>query len=367
MMIVDVHKIPMDAPDDVSGLRKLIDSGEIHPQNIAAILTKTEGNGNVNDFTRGFSTLAFQLLLSEKLRVPREQVSKRVAIINSGGCEGVMSPHATVFTKEEVRAPEGEVKRLAIGITFTRDFQPEELGTIVQVREVAKEVKEAMKDAGIEHRKDVHFVQVKCPLLTSERVNDATKRGKEVVTTDTLKSMAYSRGASALGVALALGEVDESKLNDSAICKDWRLYSTVASTSAGVELLNDEILLMGNTTKSVSKYTIGHSVMEDSLDVNGVKKALKSAGLKFDCCPDPDSQKKVVNIFAKAGAHPTGQVRDRRTTLLTDSDISSTRHMRAVVNAVIASLIGDPMVYVSAGSEHQGPLGGGPVAAIIQG
>ena len=60
----------------------------------------------------------------------------------------------------------------------------------------------------------------------------------------------------------------------------------------------------------------------------------------------------------------SGIVRGKRTTMLTDSDISSTRYARAVVNAVIASIVGDPMVYVSGGSEHQGPAGGGPVAVI---
>jgi len=57
-------------------------------------------------------------------------------------------------------------------------------------------------------------------------------------------------------------------------------------------------------------------------------------------------------------------VKNRRTTMLTDSDINSTRYARAVVNAVIASIVDDPMVYVSGGSEHQGPLGGGPVSVI---
>jgi len=73
---------------------------------------------------------------------------------------------------------------------------------------------------------------------------------------------------------------------------------------------------------------------------------------------------RVLNVFAKAGAHPSGLVRGRRTTMVTDSDISSTRHARAVVNAVIAGITGDPMVYVSGGTEHQGPLGGGPIAVI---
>jgi cyanuric acid amidohydrolase len=52
--------------------------------------------------------------------------------------------------------------------------------------------------------------------------------------------------------------------------------------------------------------------------------------------------------------------------MLNDSDITSTRHARAAVAAVIASIVGDPMVYVSGGSEHQGPPGGGPVAVIAR-
>jgi cyanuric acid amidohydrolase len=35
-----------------------------------------------------------------------------------------------------------------------------------------------------------------------------------------------------------------------------------------------------------------------------------------------------------------------------------------VVSAVIAAVTGDPMCYVSAGAEHQGPAGGGVVAVL---
>jgi cyanuric acid amidohydrolase len=52
--------------------------------------------------------------------------------------------------------------------------------------------------------------------------------------------------------------------------------------------------------------------------------------------------------------------------MLEDSDINQTRHARAVVGGVLASVIGDPMIYVSGGAEHQGPPGGGPVAIIAR-
>ena len=59
-------------------------------------------------------------------------------------------------------------------------------------------------------------------------------------------------------------------------------------------------------------------------------------------------------------------IRGRRHTMMDDSDINHTRHARAAVAAVIASIVGDPMVYVSGGAEHQEPSGGGPVAAIVR-
>ena len=111
---------------------------------------------------------------------------------------------------------------------------------------------------------------------------------------------------------------------------------------------------------------IGHSVMRDALDRDAVKAALESAGLAFGWGLSPEQRERVVNVLAKCEASPDGLIRGRRHTMLDDSDINSTRHARAVVNAVVASVVGDPMVYVSGGAEHQGPPGGGPIAVIAR-
>lgn len=368
MMDVNVYKIPMSGPDDVSGLEELVKSGDINPAEIIAVLGKTEGNGCVNDFTRGFTTFVFRKYLAETLGKTEKEIEEHVAFVMSGGTEGVMTPHATIFTKKEVEdvVEESTDKALVADVGFTRDFLPEEIGTITMVEEVEKVVHELMASAGIESTADVHFVQIKCPLLTSDRMSDAKSRGQSVVIEDTYKSMGYSRGASALGVAVALGEVEKDQVSSESILNDWSLYSGVASTSAGVELMNCEVIIMGNSKKSVSKYRMGHSVMKDAIDLEAVIEAIRNSGLDVDKLPSEDDKKRIVNVLAKAEASSNGNVRGRRTTLLTDSDINHTRHARAVVNGVIASIVGDPMVYVSGGSEHQGPDGGGPVAVIIE-
>ena len=92
---------------------------------------------------------------------------------------------------------------------------------------------------------DVHFVQIKCPLLTAQRIADAEARGQTVSTRDTLKSMGLSRAASALGVAVALGEIDARAFRDAEIGADRSFWSGRASASAGIELMGHEIVVLG--------------------------------------------------------------------------------------------------------------------------
>jgi len=366
MSTAQVIRIAMSSPGDVSGLKSLFASGRLAPGDVLAVLAKTEGNGCVNDYTRGYTTFAYQVLLAETLGVSREEIARKVAFVMSGGTEGVLSPHVTIFARAGAGGTASGPKRLSIGVAHTRDFLPEEIGRMAMVHETARAVRAAMTDAGIDGERDVHFVQIKCPLLTSERSEDARKRGRDVVTTDTYESMGYSRGASALGVGLALGEVDAGRVSDDAICSEWQLQSAVASTSAGVELMNCEIIVMGNAAGAGSDLVIGHSVMRDAIDGEAVREALGSVGIHVNGSVRTADAERIVNVFAKAEADPSGYVRGRRHTMLNDSDINNTRHARAVVSAVIASIVGDPMVYVSGGAEHQGPPGGGPVAVIAR-
>ena len=89
--------------------------------------------------------------------------------------------------------------------------------------------------------------------------------------------MAYSRGASALGVAVALGEID-GKVGGQCILRDFGLFSSVASTSAGIELMHNVAIVLGNSASSASPFEIGHAVMRDAIDSAAVIDALKSVG-----------------------------------------------------------------------------------------
>lgn len=365
-MKIGVHKIAMAAPNDVSGLKCLIDSGTVDPSTIVAVIGKTEGNGGANDFTRGFATLSFQLLLGPLLGLQPEEVGSRIAFVWSGGTEGVLSPHATIFTRTPSEPSEDGSARLALGIGITRDFAPEEIGRMAMVEAVAEAVRDCMTQTGITDPQAVHYVQVKGPLLTPARIANARERGIAVVTEDPNGSKAFARGAMALGVALGLGEIPAVEVNDQVIAHRMDLYSSVASTSAGGELRNCEVLLFGNSPIYGGDHRIGHATLCDVIDADGVRAALASAGLAVKSSISSADVARIVAVFAKAEASPTGLVRGRRNTMLSDADIHYERHARAALGAVIASITRDPAIFVSGGTEHQCAPGAAPIATIIR-
>lgn len=355
-----LHRISATSPDDVSGLARAIAEGRIRPEGIIAILGKTEGNGCVNDFTRAFAVQSLQLELKRHLPAAEAEA---VCCVMSGGTEGALAPHWLVLERRD--DARGAAPALAIGRARTRDILPEELGRMAQIEAVAEGVRAAMADAGISDPRDVHFVQIKCPLMTAARVAEAQARGETVAIRDTLKSMGYSRGASALGVGLALGEIPAAALSDSVIARDVSLFSGRASTSAGIELMDHEIVVLGMSEKWSGPLAIDHAVMADAIDIEPVRAALQRLGLAAQGQLSPGERGRLVALLAKAEPSITGILRGYRHTMLDDSDISATRHARAFVAGALAGLVGHAEIFVSGGAEHQGPDGGGPVAVLV--
>ena len=134
-----------------------------------------------------------------------------------------------------------------------------------------------MQRAGITDNADVHYVQTKTPLLTIDTISDAKRRGHDVFTEDTLHSMDVSNGCTALGIAVALGEIERP--TDADIMRDRACISSVASCSSGVELDRAQVVVVGNARGIGGRYRIGHSVMTDALDADGIWAAIRDAGL----------------------------------------------------------------------------------------
>ncbi len=362
-----VHRIPAGGPDDISGIAALVEAGALRPERVVAVLGKTEGNGCVNDFPRGFATSALKAGLAALSGRATAEVEAGTLFVMSGGTEGGLSPHWLVFEVLEDTAPTVPGRKaLALGIARTRDFAPHEVGRMAQVRATAEAVRAAMAHAGIGDAADVHYVQVKCPLLTRARIEQAHTAGHGVAAEDTYASMGASRGASALGVALALGEVEDAALSDAVIGRDARLFSRRASTSAGVELLENQVLVVGNSAAWSGDLLVAHDVMADAIDAAAFARALAAAGIPPALPVAPADAARLVAVLAKAEAARGGSIRGARHCMLDDSDIQASRHARAMVGGALAAVAGTTLLFVSGGAEHQGPDGGGPVAVIAR-
>jgi len=370
---VDMFVSPMGTPSDVSGLQKLADAGKIRPDTLVALVGKTEGTGQHDDWGRVWADVALREWTAKFLSIPVADVAQRVIFVLSGGCPGVITPHIAAVTREmvEVDQPSDE-KRLVVGRAGSEPMAPEDVGRMGQIHKVAEATRRAMHDAGLTDPKDVHLVMVKVPGLTVASIRDAESRGETVVSHDLTfgpeGAGSYANDAAALGVALALGEVKESALSDGVVRRKWELYSEVAMTSSGGEKRHGEVVVFGNAAGAQSPLRIGHAVTQDFIDAQGVRNALQSAGIHFNGgLPDEkDMADRLVHVFAKSVIPGSDQVRGQRITLL--DDVDAYQIGKALGGMLIASVTGRTTNYVSGGerNSHQGPPGGNIVAAVVR-
>jgi cyanuric acid amidohydrolase len=369
---VDMFVCPMASPSDTTGLQRLADTGKIRPDTLVALVGKTEGTGAHDDWGRVWADVALREWTAKFCGIAVDDVAKQVIFVLSGGCPGVITPHIAAVTREWVDAPDSsDDKRLVVGRAGSEAMAPEEVGRMGQIRKVAVATHAAMADAGLTDPHDVHLVMVKVPGLTVASIRDAESRGQSVVSHDLTfgpeGAGAYANDAAALGVAMALGEVPESALSDDVVRRKWELYSEVAMTSSGGEKRHGEVVVFGNSSTSRSRLRIGHAVTRDFIDAEGVRSALRSAGLKFKGgLPDEGDLSRLVHVFAKSVIPGTDQIRGQRITLLDDTDAYQIG--KALGGMLVASVTGRTTNYVSGGerNSHQGPPGGNIVAAVVR-
>ncbi len=371
-MRVEVHVCQMRTPGDVSELARLFDDGVVAPEDVVALVGKSEGTGLGKDTGREAADRAIKDLLGHRLGIPASEVAERLCIILSGGSPGVITPHVAVFSRtEDAGSPHrGGEPRLVAGLAHSSDIASEQVGRMGQIDTVRHAVEAAMKDAGIVDPADVHLVLVKAPSLTPEGIADAQSRGLDTVTHDVSigpeGAICYSNDASALGVALALGEVSEESVHDGMVRRDFSVYSDVAMTSSGGEKTHAEVLLLGNAIGSTSSLRIGHQSMASIIDGSAVEGALRSAGVEVVDGDTRAASTNLVYALAKMIMPARAELDGKRITLLDDQ--VGYHVAKAMGGFLLASTTGHTQVFVSGGehNSHQGPPDGNPLALIVR-
>jgi cyanuric acid amidohydrolase len=342
-----VHTVPMASPSDVSAVAQLIDLHELDPRHVVALIAQTEGDGHA----RGYAALSLRLLFAERLGLTPAEVETRIPMLMIGGTAGLMSPHVTLFVKRPAAAVPGGPPRLAIGVASTRELQPQELGTRTQALLVAQAVREAMHDAGLEHAEQVACVEMKCPQSTLASTTPA-----------------HSRGASALGAAIALGEVMADEVSDGAIGRRADLCTERGSASSGQEQTAVRVVMLGQVAGAPGDFVVGRGVMAHALDLAGAQAAFRAAGLALkDGMVVPDHLARIAAVFVNAGADALPDCLGRRHTLHTDLLSAHAGHVaKAVAHASVAGIAQDTLLLANAGAEHQGRPGSNLLCVVAR-
>ncbi len=356
MREAQVHTVAMSSPSDTLGLERLFASQVVDPAHVVALMAQTEGDG----YARGYAALSLQMLFARLLSITVDEAARRIPMLMIGGTAGLMSPHVTLFVKQPTRS-DGRpgVPRLAIGVASTPPLRPEDYGTTRQVALVTSAVLRAIEESGMGSPDDVACVELKCPQMTEERMADALARGAALAHASPAVSSSRSRGASALGAAVALGEVDAARVTDDVIGREPDIFTRRASASSGSEQDAVRVVVIGNADGAPGDYLAGQGVMQHQLDLAGARHAFTAAGLRLDAgMVHPEDRPKVAAVFVNAGADALPHHNGRRHTMLSDILSHASGHVaKAVAHATVAGIVQDTLFLCSAGFEHQGRPG----------
>src|SRR5436853_6148022 len=124
-MAIEVAKFELKTVQDASGLEACFARGQFAADEVIAVIGKTEGNGGVNDFTRILADQAFRRALQTHGTRSAEQIAQ-IPMVWSGGCDGVITPHATVFARDARTGP-ADRARLTIGPALSAGIMPEDI------------------------------------------------------------------------------------------------------------------------------------------------------------------------------------------------------------------------------------------------
>ncbi|HWD21660.1 MAG TPA: ring-opening amidohydrolase [Burkholderiales bacterium] len=328
-MKVAVLPFDMSSPGDGAGLRRALRRLALDEVLQLAVVAKIEGTATLNDVSR---ELAAERIGAELRRAGGHALLRRSLRLLSAGCEGVITPGGWVIAS--LRARGGAAFGLALGHARSAPVAMRDRATPRHIRTAAGAVRAAMRRAGLD-RKSVELVLIKSPILLAGAGRHAG-------------STAASRGAAALGGALALGELRGSDIDESSLCADWTLHSSRTMAFSGTETDCCEALVMGNRRGGDSRLRVERAVLADILD------AAPLAALASE----------ARAVFYKAGIGRFGTVRGARTTVLT-SELAADKQLRAAASGVVGATLGTTRSFISGGAEHQGPPGT-CLAAVIR-
>ena len=235
------------------------------------------------------------------------------------------------------------------------------------VTKVADAVQVAMERAGITDAADVHYVQTKTPLLTIHTIRDAKSRGQDGV------DRAHARVDGPLQ-RRAPRSASRSRSARSRCRPTSDVHARPVAVLVGRVVLRRRRARPGpggrgrqraRRRRPLPDRALGDDATRSTPD--GIWDAIRDAGLELPERPHTDRPRAAgwSTCSSSARSARTARCAAAATRCSTTPTCTGTGRSRPAVGGVTAAVTGDPAVFVSVSAAHQGPDGGGPVAAIV--
>jgi len=256
--------------------------------------------------------------------------------------------------------------RLAVGVARSSLIRPEWMVTDKIVEVNAEAVLAAAADARVETA-EVEYVVGKAYYPSVRDFEEARAGGHDIPVLDEGTRFKKASGGAGLGVAVATEGMSMPKPQD--IGSNFDLWSAKVAVSAdewepvGGTGPQTQLIAFGNSAAAGGRLRVGHSAMNDLLDADALTRALRRAGLQVGPGPlSPEHRKRVVAVYVKFSMPPDNLLRGRRQVV---ENPQYGNQVKAALGGMFSGVLQDNLVWISASATHQGPLGGGTVAAIV--
>lgn len=361
---IEAFRSVLETSSDVSGLERLVSEGRLRADDVIAVTGKTGGFGP-NETSRIDADQAIRRFLLDHGSRDASAINQIPMVFTTGGI-GILTPHVVLYTRTLAVPSTDGVGRLAIGVARSAIVRPEWMATTQLLEANVDAIRTAAGDAGIDPRA-IEYVVGKAYYPTKQDFAEARAAGHDIPNMDDGTLFRRASGSAGLGVAVAADGMPMPTADE--IGARFDLWSGKVAVSAnpwepvGGEGPQTQLVAFGNRVGAGGRLRVGHAAMKDALDSDALYRALRRAGLDAGPGPlTPAQTAKVVAVYVKFSVAPDGRLRGRRQ-IVENPDY--TNLVKAAIGGMLSSILQDNLVWISGSAAHQGPAGGGTVAAVV--
>ena len=347
---VEFISLPMAAPDDFSALQQRL-AADFTRDDLLALFIKTPGNGLDNDWSRKLAQHALAPVLTEPVSGSNEAVAAMPPLrMISGGCEGFITPHMVALVARSVPSdmPDEANGTLVAVRAASAPLAEAAIGTAAQIEAAAATVRDALAALDVT-AEQVSYVHAVTPM-----------------TGDGHASKPRSRAATALGAAVALGELDLAVATDALTNTQSEVHGKRCGVTAGDTNGRIDLIVFAQVPVAAAtplQQGSRGATNRQSMHCMSLANPIDMATVR--ACLSNHDVAAVAAVIYKGDPPADGYLHGELLGMRGDSDLPAFRHFRAAMSGVLACTTQTSRLLIGGGAEHQCPVGGGLLTLVL--